>query len=63
MVEDMKMSQSASDVIAERLFEAGCRRAFGIPGGEVLSLMDAHTYTHQVLNHVKLREPATRAQS
>lgn len=34
-------TQSASDVIAERLFEAGCRHAFGIPGGEVLALMDA----------------------
>ena len=33
--------QSASDVIAERLHEAGCRHAFGIPGGEVLALMEA----------------------
>ncbi len=33
--------QSASEVIAERLYDAGCRHAFGIPGGEVLALMDA----------------------
>lgn len=32
---------SAADVIAARLAEAGCRHAFGIPGGEVLALMDA----------------------
>ncbi|MEM9012522.1 MAG: thiamine pyrophosphate-binding protein [Pseudomonadota bacterium] len=32
---------SASDVIARRLAEAGCRFAFGIPGGEVLALTDA----------------------
>ena len=36
-----KMEQSASEVIAERLYEAGCRHAFGIPGGEVLALIDA----------------------
>lgn len=35
------MGQSASEVIAERLYDAGCRHAFGIPGGEVLALMDA----------------------
>ena len=32
---------SAADVIARRLHEAGCRHAFGIPGGEVLTLIDA----------------------
>lgn len=32
---------TASDEIARRLAEAGCRHAFGIPGGEVLALMDA----------------------
>lgn len=32
---------TAAEVIAARLFEAGCRHAFGIPGGEVLALMDA----------------------
>ena len=31
----------AADVIARRLYEAGCRYAFGIPGGEVLTVMDA----------------------
>lgn len=29
------------DVIARRLYDAGCRYAFGIPGGEVLAMMDA----------------------
>ncbi len=28
------------DYLAERLFEAGCRRAYGMPGGEVLTLVD-----------------------
>jgi acetolactate synthase-1/2/3 large subunit len=32
---------NAADVIARCLYEAGCRYAFGIPGGEVLSLIDA----------------------
>lgn len=31
----------AADVLAQRLFDAGCRHAFGIPGGEVLTLVDA----------------------
>jgi acetolactate synthase-1/2/3 large subunit len=31
----------AADVLAQRLFEAGCRHAFGMPGGEVLTLIDA----------------------
>lgn len=31
---------TTSDIIAKRLYAAGCRHAFGIPGGEVLSLMD-----------------------
>jgi len=30
----------ASEIIGNRLYHAGCRRAFGIPGGEVLVLMD-----------------------
>ena len=34
-------SNRAADIIAQRLFEAGCRYAFGIPGGEVLTLVDA----------------------
>ena len=32
---------NAADVIARRLYAAGCRFAFGIPGGEVLALIDA----------------------
>ncbi len=32
---------NAADVIARRLHDAGCRYAFGIPGGEVLTLIDA----------------------
>jgi acetolactate synthase-1/2/3 large subunit len=31
----------AADILAERLFQAGCRYAFGMPGGEVLTLVDA----------------------
>ncbi|MEO0389581.1 MAG: thiamine pyrophosphate-binding protein [Pseudomonadota bacterium] len=31
----------AADAIAKRLYEAGCRHAFGMPGGEVLTLVDA----------------------
>lgn len=31
----------AADLVAERLYEAGCRFAFGIPGGEVLTVVDA----------------------
>ena len=37
----MATMRTASDVIAERLHAQGCRHAFGIPGGEVLALMDA----------------------
>lgn len=32
---------TAADLVARRLAAAGCRHAFGIPGGEVLALMDA----------------------
>jgi acetolactate synthase-1/2/3 large subunit len=32
---------NAADIIARRLHAAGCRTAFGIPGGEVLTLIDA----------------------
>ena len=35
------MSFTTVDIIAQRLFEAGCRHAFGIPGGEVLAMMEA----------------------
>jgi len=31
----------AADLVARRLYEAGCRTAFGMPGGEVLTLVDA----------------------
>ena len=31
----------AADIIAQKLYEAGCRHAFGIPGGEVLAMIDA----------------------
>ena len=34
-------SLRAADLLARRLFEAGCRFAFGMPGGEVLTLVDA----------------------
>ncbi|MFP6749563.1 MAG: thiamine pyrophosphate-binding protein [Alphaproteobacteria bacterium] len=32
---------SSVDILARRLFQAGCRHAFGIPGGEVLAVMAA----------------------
>ncbi|MEM9048528.1 MAG: thiamine pyrophosphate-binding protein [Pseudomonadota bacterium] len=32
---------NAADIIASRLFRAGVRHAFGVPGGEVLTLIDA----------------------
>ncbi|SDW60018.1 acetolactate synthase-1/2/3 large subunit [Ruegeria halocynthiae] len=35
------LSPRAADLLAQRLFEAGCRHAFGMPGGEVLTLIDA----------------------
>ena len=31
----------AADMLARRLYEAGCRHAFGMPGGEVLTVIDA----------------------
>ena len=31
----------AADAVAARLYRAGCRHAFGMPGGEVLTLVDA----------------------
>ncbi|MCK0166738.1 thiamine pyrophosphate-binding protein [Jannaschia sp. S6380] len=34
-------SLRAADALARRLHAAGCRRAFGMPGGEVLTLLDA----------------------
>ncbi|MEM6636739.1 MAG: thiamine pyrophosphate-binding protein [Pseudomonadota bacterium] len=38
------MTLRAADIVAQRLYEAGCRWAFGIPGGEVLTLLDALEY-------------------
>ncbi|MEL7230811.1 MAG: thiamine pyrophosphate-binding protein, partial [Pseudomonadota bacterium] len=32
---------TGADIIAAKLAQAGCRHAFGIPGGEVLALMGA----------------------
>ena len=37
----MTEALNATDILAQRLFEAGCRHAFGMPGGEVLTLIDA----------------------
>ncbi|SFD48549.1 acetolactate synthase-1/2/3 large subunit [Sulfitobacter brevis] len=31
----------AADALARRLYDAGCRTAFGMPGGEVLTVIDA----------------------
>ena len=37
----MSKTKRSADWVAERLYEAGCRHAFGMPGGEVLTLVDA----------------------
>lgn len=37
----MSPPETVAEVIADELYEAGCRVAFGVPGGEVLTLMDA----------------------
>ena len=37
----MSDETTAADAIARRLYEAGCRHAFGIPGSEVLTMMNA----------------------
>ncbi|WP_316014330.1 thiamine pyrophosphate-binding protein [Roseobacter sp. HKCCA0434] len=34
---------NSADIIAARLYEAGVRQAFGVPGGEVLEIIDALT--------------------
>ncbi len=36
-----KKDLRAADLVARRLYEAGCRHAFGMPGGEVLTIVDA----------------------
>ena len=41
MSEAPSAAPNAAQVIARRLAAAGCRHAFGIPGGEVLTLIDA----------------------
>ena len=37
----MAATTRVADVLARRLYDAGCRWAFGIPGGEVLTFIDA----------------------
>ncbi|WP_108484641.1 thiamine pyrophosphate-binding protein [Oceaniglobus ichthyenteri] len=37
----MKTPPRSADILARRLYAAGCRTAFGMPGGEVLTLIDA----------------------
>ncbi len=37
----MSDTPRAADLVARRLYEAGCRHAFGMPGGEVLTIIDA----------------------
>lgn len=38
---DSSSDTLAVDIIARRLYDAGCRFAFGIPGGEVIAMIDA----------------------
>lgn len=38
---DKFVTARAADHVAARLYEAGCRYAFGMPGGEVLTIVDA----------------------
>lgn len=45
------MTRRNADLIAEKLHAAGCRFAYGIPGGEVLTIMDA---LHQAGIHFRL---------
>ena len=37
----MTTEMRAADLVAQRLYDAGCRHAFGMPGGEVLTIIDA----------------------
>jgi len=37
----MPETLTSADILARRLFDAGIRHAFGMPGGEVLSIIDA----------------------
>ena len=34
-------SYTGAQIIAQKLKQSGCKRAFGIPGGEVLAILDA----------------------
>lgn len=68
---------TGAGLIAQKLRQAGCRHAFGIPGGEVLALMDAlesagiafHLVKHENAGgfmaegvwHAEARETGTRA--
>ena len=47
---------TATDVIASRLFNAGCRFAFGIPGGEVIAMMDVTC----LVNTIEHKDPRVR---
>ncbi len=38
---ESSIKKTAAEIIAKRLYDAGCRFAFGIPGGEVLALINA----------------------
>ncbi len=38
---DNATTKTAAEIIAENLYDAGCRYSFGIPGGEVLTLIEA----------------------
>lgn len=41
MSDTRETENRAADFLARCLYEAGCRHAFGMPGGEVLTVMDA----------------------
>lgn len=43
----------AADAVARRLYEAGCRHAFGMPGGEVLTIIDALERAGITMNLIK----------
>ena len=49
------LPRSAADILAERLYKAGCRHAFGMPGGEVLSIIDVTPVPHNGVRPKKAR--------
>ncbi len=49
---------TAAEILAGRLYQAGCRFAFGIPGGEVLTLMDALSRAGMAFHLAKHENPA-----